>query len=120
MPVFGVERKQDLSYQGVYRVPPSGEGLQLLVDDFVQPNGLCFSPDESRLYINDTVRAEIRVFSRAADGGIDKGGVFLDKIGTGNLDDGVPDGMKCDAQGNIYVTGPGGIWVISPGAEVLG
>ena len=120
MPVFGVERKQDLSFQGAYRVQPSGEGLQLLADDFVQPNGLCFSPDEKRLYINDTVRAHIRVFQRRADGTIDRGDVFLDKIGTGRLEDGVPDGMKCDELGNVYVTGPGGIWVISPEAAVLG
>ena len=53
MPVFGVEREKDLDFQGVYRIPPGGDP-QLLADDFEQPNGLCFSPDESLLYINDT------------------------------------------------------------------
>jgi gluconolactonase len=120
MPVFGVERKQELSFQGVYRVQPSGEKLQLLISDFSQPNGLCFSPDESLLYINDSTHAHIRVFKVAADGTIDGGVIFLDEIGSGALDEGIPDGMKCDANGNVYVTGPGGIWVISPQAEVLG
>jgi gluconolactonase len=120
MPVFGVERKQDLSFQGVYRVQPSGEKLQLLVSDFSQPNGLCFSPDESLLYINDSTHAHIRVFKVSADGTIDGGAIFVDKVGSGALDEGIPDGMKCDANGNVYVTGPGGVWVISPQAEVLG
>ncbi len=120
MPGFGIEREQDLSFQGVYRVQPAGEPLQLLVDDFEQPNGLCFSPDESLLYINDSPRALIRVFKVAADGTIDAGSLFFDNIGSGAIEEGIPDGMKCDAQGNIYVTGPGGIWIISPKAELLG
>ena len=120
MPGFGIERSQDLTFQGVYRVPPSGGDLQLLVDDFEQPNGLCFSPDESLLYINDSPRALIKVFDVAADGSLGNGSVFFDKIGSGDIDEGIPDGMKCDERGNIYVTGPGGIWVISPTAKLLG
>jgi gluconolactonase len=120
MPVFGVERKQDLSFQGVYRVQPSGQRIELLADDFEQPNGLCFSPDETLLYVNDSSRAHIRAFKVAKDGTIDHGAVFFDKIGSGALEEGIPDGMKCDAEGNIYVTGPRGIWVISPKAELLG
>ena len=54
MPGFGIEREQDLDFQGVYRIAPGGGDPQLLVDDFDQPNGLCFSTDESLLYINDT------------------------------------------------------------------
>jgi Gluconolactonase len=62
MPGFGIEREQELDIQGVYRLPAGGGDLELLVDDFLQPNGLCLSPDESLLYINDTTRAHIRVF----------------------------------------------------------
>lgn len=120
MPVFGLERPEDLDFRGVYKVQPSGEGLQLLVDDFGQPNGLCFSPDESLLYINDSPGGLIRVFNVADDGTLDEGSVFFRDIGTGAIEDGIPDGMKCDAEGNIYVTGPGGIWVISPAAELIG
>lgn len=120
VPVFGLERKQCLNYQGVYRVLPSGENLQLLADDFEQPNGICLSPDESLLYVNDSTRAHIRVFQRKGDGTLDKGKVFFDNIGDGDINKGIPDGMKCDHEGNVYVTGPGGVWVISPKAELLG
>jgi gluconolactonase len=120
MPVFGVERERELGFQGVYRIPPGGGDLQLLVDDFEQSNGLCFSPDESLLYINDTPRAHIRVFDRQADGTIANSRMFFDKIGSGVIEEGIPDGMKCDERGNVYVTGPGGVWVISPEAEQLG
>ncbi|MBI4254475.1 MAG: SMP-30/gluconolactonase/LRE family protein, partial [Candidatus Rokubacteria bacterium] len=59
---YGVERPQELGFQGVYRVGPDARSPELLVDDFDRPNGLCFSLDERRLYINDTARQHIRVF----------------------------------------------------------
>ena len=64
MPVYGVERPRQLGFQGVYRVPPGGGAPKLVVDRhlFDQPNGLCFSPDERVLYVNDTVQALIRAF----------------------------------------------------------
>src|ERR671924_2442961 len=85
MPVFGVEREQDLGFQGVYRIPPGGGDPQLLVDAFAQPNGLCFSTDESLLYINDTDRAHIRVFDVQADGTIANSRVLAEGIGSGDL-----------------------------------
>ena len=84
-PGFGIEREQDLDFQGVYRLEADGGEPQLLVDDFVQPNGLCFSPDESLLYVNDTDRAHIRVFDVAEDGTIRNGRVLADSIGKGDL-----------------------------------
>jgi gluconolactonase len=120
VPVFGRERDQDLDFQGVYRVPPGGGDIQLLVDDFDQPNGLCFSLDESMLYINDSPRAHIRLFDVNADGTLSNGRMFFENVGSGVIEEGIPDGMKLDERGNIWVTGPGGIWVISPEAEHLG
>jgi gluconolactonase len=120
MPVFGIERERELGFQGVYRLDPAGGDPQLLVDDFEQPNGLCFSPDELLLYINDTPRAHIRVFDRRPDGTIANGRMFFDNIGSGVIEEGIPDGMKCDERGNIYVTGPDGVWVITPEGEHLG
>ena len=116
-PYFGVERPQELDFQGVYRVGPVSGEPELLADDFEAPNGLCFSPDESLLYVNDTARMHIRVFDVRRDGTIENGRVFFVQEGTG---EGKPDGMKTDEQGNVYCTGPGGIWVISPEAEHLG
>ncbi len=119
MPVFGLEREQDLDFQAIYRIAPDGS-LSCPVNDFDQPNGLCFSPDESLLYVNDTTRAHIRVFDVAADGSLANGRMFAENIGTGKLEDGVVDGMKCDEHGNIYVTGPRGFWVYAPDGEFLG
>jgi gluconolactonase len=121
MPGFGLEREQDLDFQGVYRIPAGGGDLQLLVDDFAQPNGLCFTADESLLYINDTTRAHIRVFDVGADHQLSNGRVFAENIGTADLAKGdLVDGMKLDEQGNVYVTGPEGVLVFSPGGEHLG
>jgi gluconolactonase len=119
MPVFGLERKPDLDFRGVYRVSRDGR-LHNEANDFDQPNGLCFSPDEKILYVNDTTRAHIRAFDVAADGALTHSRVFADHIGTGDYAEGVVDGMKCDAHGNVYVTGPRGIWVISTQGKHLG
>ena len=121
MPGFGIEREQDLDFQGVYRIAPGGGDPQLLVDDFDQPNGLCFSTDESLLYINDTTRAHIRVFDVAADGTLENGRVLADGIGSGSLEIGdLVDGMKLDERGNVWVTGPGGVCVFDPDGNHIG
>jgi gluconolactonase len=121
MPGFGLEREQDLDFQGVYRIPAGGGDLQLLVDDFAQPNGLCFTADESLLYINDTDRAHIRVFDVGADHQLSNGRVFAENIGTADLAKGdLVDGMKLDEQGNVYVTGPEGVLAFSSVGEYLG
>jgi gluconolactonase len=122
VPVFGVERDVELGFQAVYRVPPGGGEPELAVpeDEFEQPNGLCFSPDESLLYINDSPRALIRVYDVAADGTLSNSRLFFDGIGDGVVAHGIPDGMKCDERGDVWVTGPGGVWVISPSAARLG
>jgi gluconolactonase len=121
MPGFGLEREQDLDFQGVYRIAPGGGDPQLLVDDFAQPNGLCFSTDESLLYINDTDRAHIRVFDVQADGTIANGRVLADGIGSGSLEIGdLVDGMKLDERGNVWVTGPGGVCVFDPDGNHIG
>jgi gluconolactonase len=121
MPGFGIEREQDLDFQGVYRIPPGGGDLQLLIDDFVQPNGLCFTADEKTLYINDTDRAHIRAFDVQDDGTIANGRVVAEGIGSGDLAIGdLVDGMKLDERGNIYVTGPGGVCVFDPEGSQLG
>src|SRR6266498_3349939 len=121
MPGFGLEREQDLDFQGVYRIPAGGGDLQLLVDDFAQPNGLCFSTDESLLYINDTDRAHIRVFDVGRDHQLSNGRVLADGIGSGSLEIGdLVDGMKLDERGNVWVTGPGGVCVFDPDGQHIG
>jgi gluconolactonase len=121
MPGFGVEREQELDFQGVYRIAPGGGEPELLIVDFVQPNGLCFSPDQSLLYINDTTRAHIRAFDVRPDGTIENGRVLADGVGSGDLDRGdLADGMKVDERGNIWVTGTGGVMVFDSDGQHLG
>ena len=120
MPVFGVERPRQLGFQGVYRIPPEGGAPELLVDRYLfdQPNGLCFCPSEDRLFVNDTVQHNIRVFPLKPDGRLGPGRILAS--GIVGAEPGVPDGMKCDAQGNIWVTAPGGVWVYSIAGELIG
>lgn len=123
MPVFGIERPRQLGWQAVFRVRPGqvGGDPQLLVDRrlFDQPNGLCFSPDEKLLYVNDTTKALIRVFDVRSDGSLGNGRLFASGIRSESLA-GVPDGMKCDARGNVWVTAPGGLWIYSPSGGLVG
>ena len=119
MPVFGLERKQELEFQGIYRLAGDGR-LYCEANDFDQPNGLCLSPDETILYVNDTTRAHIRAFDVAADGSLSGSRIFARQIGTGDYAEGVVDGMKCDEHGNVYVTGPRGIWVFNAQGKHLG
>jgi gluconolactonase len=114
---YGVPRPQELAFQGVYRVGADPRSPALLVDDFDRPNGLCFSLDGRRLFINDTARQHIRVFDVRADGTLGGGTVWAETKGQGP---GAPDGMKIDSQGNLYCCGPGGIHVFAADATDLG
>ncbi len=121
MPVYGVERPRQQGFQGVYRIPPGGGDPQLLVDRYMfeQPNGLCFCPDESKLYVNDTVQHLIRVFQMLPNGMLGTSRIFASGIYSAT-EAGVPDGMKCDERGNVWVCAPGGVWVYAPHGELVG
>lgn len=114
---YGNPRRLQLDFRGVYRVSPDDGSLSLLIDDFGQPNGLCFSLDERQLYVNDTIRQHIRRFDVEADGSLANGQVWAETRGAGA---GAPDGMKIDQAGNIYCCGPGGIHIFAPDAACLG
>ena len=109
----------DLSFSGVYRVSPDLGTLTLLVADFIIPNGLAFSPDESVLYINDSRRGHIRAFDVQPNGTL---AVASDRVYADLTGDrpGVPDGMKLDVEGNVYCGGSGGVWVLDPNGKHLG
>jgi gluconolactonase len=119
---IGCERVPLLGFKGVFRVPHDGGEAQLVVerDEFEQPNGLCFSPDESLMYVNDSPRSEVKVFDVGDDGRLVNGRVFADGIGGGTIAEGSVDGMECDEFGNVWVTGPGGVWVFDPEGRRLG
>lgn len=113
----GVPRPQQQPCQAVYRLEPETGALTSVADDFDQPNGLCFSPDEARLFVNDSPRGHIRVFDVLPGGGLSGGAVWAEARGEGP---GVPDGMKFDAAGNLTCTGPGGIYFFDPAGQCLG
>ncbi len=117
MAFVGIPREQELPFAGVFRIHPETREITLLTDDFVFPNGLCFSLDERQLYINDTRRFHIRVFDVLADGTLANGRVFAETTGEGA---GVPDGMKFDSAGHLFCVAQGGVHVFLPDGSCLG
>ena len=109
----------ELAYSGVFRFSPDRGTISLLVNDFVFPNGLAFSPDESVLYIDDFLRRHIRAFNVAPNGMLAKetDRIFADLSGP---EPGAPDGMKVDTAGNVYCGGAGGIYILDPKGKKLG
>ena len=118
VPPTSPDFRQDLDFNGVYRVTKEG-GLELLVKDLGFPNGLAFSPDEKKLYVADSrPKKKWMVYDVKGDGTLAAGIVFMDM--SMDTTDAVPDGMKVDTLGNVYATGPGGVMVFSPGGKHLG
>jgi gluconolactonase len=115
----GRPRPAELPFQGVFRIPAEG-GLELVAGGLDKPNGLCFSRDESLLYVVETLPRHIRVYDVAASGQLGNGKVFFTYESRPDLTPGVPDGIETDVLDNVYCTGPGGVWVISPQGALIG
>jgi len=116
-PYFGVRAEdRKLDYSGVYRLTPSGE-LTVVYDEFDLPNGVAFSPDQSILYVNDSATGNIMTFDVDADGNLSNPALFA-VLGEMTSNGGA-DGMKTDAFGRLYTTGPGGLIVFNPGGTEL-
>jgi len=109
--------KQEIPFQGVYRLDDKGN-VRLLTKDLTQPNGLAFSPDGKHFYIDDSEQRNIRVYDVAQDGTLSNGRIFGEEPGAKH--DGVPDGIKVDKNGNLFVTGPKGVWVWDAQGNHLG
>jgi gluconolactonase len=117
-PPYGIKpEQQEQPIQGVYVLSPDTRKLSIVASDFEKPNGLVFSPDETKLYVNDSSLRHIRVFDVAADGYLLNGRIFHDM----NIaQPGSPDGMKVDSWGRVYCAGPGGVWVFDKEGAHLG
>jgi gluconolactonase len=133
-PPYGLATQSDndpskeLKVNGVYRIPgalsqapgaaPDRNALQLLVSDLQRPNGIAFSRDGKYLYVSNTDPKKWMRYPVKADGTLGSGTVFVDASADKRV--GAPDGMKVDTEGNVYATGPGGVWIISPEGKHLG
>jgi gluconolactonase len=122
-PPYGLEKQdedpaKELPFNGVMRLKDGK--VDVIVKDLTRPNGIAFSPDEKVLYVanSDEKRKVWMRYDVAADGTVSNGRVFFDV--TAEREDGLPDGMKVDSKGNVYATGPGGVWVFSPDGKHLG
>ncbi|MFN3651613.1 MAG: SMP-30/gluconolactonase/LRE family protein [Armatimonadota bacterium] len=113
--------RRELEHCGVYRLSLEGE-LTLLEAGMSRPNGLAFSPDERTLYVanSDPERAVWLSFPVRDDGTLGAGEVFADETERGGTLLGLPDGLKVDAEGHLFATGPGGVLVFAPDGRRLG
>ena len=118
LPKFFDDPRKELPFSGVFRV---AEGkLELVADDLIGPNGLAFTPDEKSLYVDDwdVTKKVVMRYPVNPEGSLGKGEVFYDMTSVpGEI---ALDGLKVDENGDVYVSGPGGVWILSPQGKHLG
>lgn len=115
-PDYGLAgRRKEQKGNYVYRFEPVSREITIVVRNFDRPNGLCFSPDERRLYVADSgAPRHIRAFEVRADGSLGRGSVFA------VIDAGVPDGLRCDADGRIWSSAADGVHIFGPDGSLIG
>jgi gluconolactonase len=125
-PPYGLPKQADdptreLDFCGVYRVAKDGT-VTLLTKEMTRPNGIAFSPDERTLYVaqSDPERAIWMAFPVQRDGTLGRGRVFHDATSMVGKGPGLPDGLKVDRAGNLFATGPGGVYIFTPSGDLLG
>lgn len=126
-PPYGLEKQMDdpakeIPFQGVYRLRRDGK-VELLLDSLTRPNGIAFSPDEKTLYVanSDPQKAIWMAYEVQSDGSLKNGRVFYNATSKISKEmPGLPDGLKINAQGIIFATGPGGVWIFQPDGIALG
>jgi gluconolactonase len=119
LPKFYDDPGKELSYSGVFRLGEDGS-LRLLTTDLNGPNGIAFSPDEQYLYVSnwDPKKKVVMRYPVQPDGSLGAGAVFCDMTAAPGEE--ALDGVKVDERGNLYVSGPGGLWILSPTGTHLG
>jgi gluconolactonase len=125
-PPYGLPKNVDdptkeLPFQGVFRVTPAGD-VQLLTDSITRPNGIALTPDEKRLLVanSDPQKAVWYLYDITPDGTLSNGRVLYDATEDAKTAPGLPDGFKFDSQGNLFASGPGGVWIFNPEGKLIG
>ena len=125
-PPYGLVKNMDdplkeLSFQGVFCIKASGE-LKLLIDSISRPNGIALTPDEKSLIIANSDPARPVWYAYDIDGNdsLINPRLFYDATEAAKKDNGMPDGFKIDKAGNVYASGPGGLWIFNKQAKLLG
>ncbi|QHT67826.1 SMP-30/gluconolactonase/LRE family protein [Rhodocytophaga rosea] len=125
-PIYGLPKKQDdptreMDFCGVFKLSTDGK-VTLLTKEMTRPNGIAFSPDEKTLYVaqSDEKQAIWKAFPVNPDGTLGKSRILYDATAQLSKMAGLPDGLKVDNKGNLFATGPGGIWIFSPEGKLLG
>ena len=125
-PPYGLEKnmddpKKEIPFQGVYKIKRSGE-LVLLVDSITRPNGILLLPGEKTLLIanSDPEKPNWYAFDIGTGDSVTNGRIFYSTAGSDPLLKGLPDGMKVDKSGNLFATGPGGVWIFNNTGRLIG
>lgn len=125
-PPYGLEKnvddpKKEIPFQGVYKAKKTGEVI-LLVDSITRPNGIAFFPGEKKLIVanSDPDKPYWYVFDVGQNDSLQNGKIFYDPSENAKSEKGLPDGLKIDKNGNMFATGPGGVWIFNSDGKVLG
>ena len=125
-PPYGLEKqmndpKKEIPFQGVFKVKTNGE-VMLITDSLTRPNGLAFLPGEKTLLVanSDPAKPNWYAFELGEDGKGISSRIFYSAAGYNRSLKGLPDGMKIDKQGNVFATGPGGVWIFNSTGKLLG
>ncbi|MBX2963665.1 MAG: SMP-30/gluconolactonase/LRE family protein [Cyclobacteriaceae bacterium] len=112
---------KEIPFQGIYKVSPEGS-VTLMIDSLTRPNGIAFFPDNSTFIVanSDPQKAIWYRYSLGENDSIIHSSVFYDATENTKTEAGLPDGLKIDQQGNVFATGPGGIWIFNADGKVLG
>jgi len=124
-PPYGLVKNMDdpakeTRFQGVYKIEPSGKVI-LLIDSLTRPNGIALSPDETSLFVANSDPAKARWYKyELSDSAVSSGKIFYDVTKLAATEKGLPDGMKIDKQGNIFASGPGGLFIFNSSGTLIG
>lgn len=125
-PPYGLQNLDDdvhkeIPFNGVYKISKNGS-VTLLVDSITKPNGIAFMPGEKKFLVacSDPAKAIWYEFSLSESDSVSSARIFYNATSAGATEKGLPDGLKIDSQGNVFATGPGGVWIFNKDGKVLG